>query len=204
VRFRSIVVAMLAMAAGMLATADAASAQCVRITPQRSGEVFFMRGLANIFSLGLDAFGREISAAGIENCVFNHGQWQNVVNDLAARNRRGQVSFPVIIIGHSLGANIAPQMATAIGRHGIPVAYVVMLDPVEATVVGGNVEEIVNYFLPRERDTLVHPGRYFTGRLENVDVRKFGRVDHFNIDRNRQLRDVIMRRILDLSTPRRR
>jgi len=197
--FRTLAVAALASIC-LLSAGAAAQAQCAKIRPSQPGEVYFMRGLANIFSLGLDAFGKEVSAAGIENCVYNHSQWQSVVNDVVERSYRGEVSYPVVIIGHSLGANIAPKMATSIGKHNIPVAYVVMLDPVESTIVGANVEEIFNYYLPKRQDTLVHAGAKFAGLLENVNVKKFGGFDHFNIDKNRALRDVMKQRILDLST----
>ncbi len=47
------------------------------------------------------------------------------------------LSYPVIIIGHSLGAGVSPLMATYLAERGIPVSYVVMYDPVERTRVGG-------------------------------------------------------------------
>ena len=175
-----------------------AQADCARIKPTRPGEVYLLRGLANIFSLGLDQFGKELSKLGVENCVFNHSVWQSLANDIVERSYRGEVSFPVIIIGHSLGANIAPKMATIIGRHNIPVAYVVMLDPVEPTFVGKNVEEIRNYYLPKRNDNTLHPLQDFDGDLENVNVKRFGGFDHFNIDENRQLRDLMKSRIIDI------
>ena len=183
------------LSGGLVSTAQA---NCADIRPTKPGEIYFMRGLANIFSLGLDAFAKEISDLGIENCVFNHTHWQAVVNDVVERGYKNEVSEPVIIVGHSLGANIAPKMATIIGRHNIPVAYVVMLDPVEPTFVGKNVEEIRNYYLPKRNDNTLHPLQDFGGDLENVNVKRFGGFDHFNIDENRQLRDLMKSRIIDI------
>lgn len=181
--------------------ATSSYANCAKIQPTRPGEIYFMRGLANIFSLGLDAFGKEVSAAGIENCVFNHSHWKSLVNDIVERSYENRVSHPIIIIGHSLGANIAPQMATAIGKHGIPVAYVVMLDPVEPTHVGANVEWVTNYYLPHRKDNRLYPLPGFSGELQNVNVKRFGGFDHFNIDENRELRNVIESRIMALTDP---
>lgn len=186
------------LCAALFAGASESLANCAKIKPRAPGEVYFMRGLANIFSLGLDQFGKELSKLGVENCVFNHSVWQSLANDIVERSYRGEVSFPVIIIGHSLGANIAPKMATIIGRHNIPVAYVVMLDPVEPTFVGKNVEEIRNYYLPKRNDNTLHPLQDFGGDLENVNVKRFGGFDHFNIDENRQLRDLMKSRIIDI------
>ncbi len=111
-----------------LATAGAlpagAHAACAKITPTQPGEVYLMRGLANIFSLGLDQYGKELSSRGIENCVFNHSHWQSIVNDIVERSYRNAVSEPIMIVGHSLGAGVAPKMATSLARHNIAVAYV--------------------------------------------------------------------------------
>lgn len=192
-----VVAAVSAMALG--SSADPADAKCSNVGAAKPGEVYFMRGLANIFSLGLDAFAKEVTALGIENCVFNHSHWQAVVNDVVERGYQNQISEPIIIIGHSLGANIAPKMATSIGRHNIPVYYVAMLDPVEPTRVGENVKEIVNYYLPKSKDTLLRPTSAFSGELLNENLRYWREgFDHFNIDEKRSLRGVMKRRVIEI------
>lgn len=65
-----------------------------------------MRGLANIFSLGLDAFADEVSGLGIRNCVFNHSHWKTLAGEIIARDKQGKLSKPMVIIGHSLGAPV--------------------------------------------------------------------------------------------------
>jgi len=178
------------------AGSTASDAACARISPTKPGEVYLMRGLANIFSLGLDVYGKHLSEIGVENCVFNHSVWQSLVADVIERNYKGTLSPPIMIVGHSLGANIAPKMATEIAKHGIPVAYVAMLDPVEPTVVGGNVGFIINYYLPHRKDNRLYPGSDFTGQLENVNVAQFGGFDHFNIDEKSGLRSTILQRLV--------
>lgn len=190
---------LIALGVTFLSGTVSAQASCAKIEPTKPGEVYFMRGLANIFSLGLDAFAAEVSGHGIRNCVFNHSRWEVLVDEIIERERRGQLSKPLMIIGHSLGANIAPTMASAIGRAGIPVSYVVMLDPVEPTVVGANVLEIHNYYLPKRKDTKLYAGSTFEGILENYNLRIVGGFDHFNVDENRPLRDLMERRVLELS-----
>jgi hypothetical protein len=175
-----------------------ANAACAKITPTQPGEVYLMRGLANIFSLGLDQYGKELSSRGIENCVFNHSHWQSIVNDIVERSYRNAVSEPIMIVGHSLGAGVAPKMATALARHNIAVAYVAMLDPVEPTQVGGEVEEIINYYLPKKnKDNTLYAAGDFSGELDNINPRKFGDIDHFNIDENPNLKGVILTKIVE-------
>lgn len=193
----ALVIAMTLSVAGL---PDQAFAKCADIRASKPGEVYFMRGLANIFSLGLDAFAKEVSLLGIENCVYNHRHWQAVVNDIVERNYENRISEPIIIVGHSLGANIAPVMASSIGSHNIEVQYVAMLDPVEPTQVGPNVVEIVNYYIPKSKDTLLRPRNGFSGTLENVNLRSWrDGFDHFNIDEKPSLRSVMRAPIVQLT-----
>jgi hypothetical protein len=196
-KFRNLVAAAFVIGvSGVLA--NPAHAACAKVTATQPGEVYLMRGLANIFSLGLDQYGKELSSRGIENCVFNHSHWQSIVNDIIERSYQNAVSEPIMIVGHSLGAGVAPKMATALARHNIAVAYVAMLDPVEPTQVGGEVEEIINYYLPKKKkDNTLYAASDFSGELDNVNPRKFGDIDHFNIDENPKLKGVILTKIIE-------
>lgn len=48
---------------------------------------------------------------------------------LKKAHRNGDLATPVDIIGHSLGANAARNMANSLGADGVPVGLLVMLDP---------------------------------------------------------------------------
>jgi hypothetical protein len=178
---------------------QAAAAECAKVRSTRPGEVYLLRGLANIFSLGLDGMGKEFSKLGIENCVFNHSVWQSLGDEIIERSTRGEISEPIVIVGHSLGAGAAPRLATMLGKRNVKVSYVVMMDPVEPTVVGRNVRQIVNYYLPKRKDNKLYAGNDFDGELDNVNVARFGGFDHFNIDENRSLQKLIEARTLELS-----
>lgn len=144
---RNLVATCFVLALASMSTIGPAFAKCSEFKPTRPGEVYLMRGLANIFSLGMDTMAKEFSKMGIENCVYNHSVWTGAVQDVIERSYGNAVNYPVIIVGHSLGAGVAPKMATRLGRHNIEVAYVVMYDPVEPTEVGKQVDEIINYYL---------------------------------------------------------
>ena len=75
-----------------------------------------------------------------------------------------------------------------------------MLDPVEPTKVGKNVNRVVNYNKPgTNKDRILSPGAVFTGVLENVDVTNYGGFDHFNINENKRLRKAMYTYRLELS-----
>jgi hypothetical protein len=183
-----------------ITAANPAMASCSKFRPTRPGEVYLIRGLANIFSLGMDTMAKQISKMGIANCVANHSVWTGLAQDVIDRSYNNAVSYPVIIVGHSLGAGVAPKMATRLGSHNIEVSYVVMYDPVEPTKVGRDVDEIINYYLKsRGKDKILRPEADFKGELENINLRGQGNIDHFNIDDNKQLQQMVYDKVLELS-----
>lgn len=186
---------------GVFSSTTAAYANCAKMTPSKQGEIYFLRGLANVFSLGLDVMAKRVTEDGVKNCVFNHHHWNTLAGDLIADNSLGKISFPIIIVGHSLGANVAPLLATKLGAHNIPVSYVVMLDPVEAEPIGPNVQEVVNYYLPKHKETRLYAAEGFTGTIENINVHIRGGINHFNIDENPAIWDEIHQRIRELTDP---
>jgi hypothetical protein len=85
---------------------------------------YLMRGLMNVFSLGMDQLAVLIARHGIEASVHNHAEADAVVSEIAARYSAGDRG-PIILIGHSLGAD-ANDDGAILGPGGIPVALVVL------------------------------------------------------------------------------
>lgn len=171
-----------------------------RYVAKRAGEVIFLRGLANIFSLGLDSLSEELKKYGVYSYVHNHKAWEKIGQQLIAKSRKGQLNYPIVIIGHSLGAGASPRLATMLGREGIAVEYMVMLDAVEPLPVTNYVVDAVNFYLPKKRgQNLVKPSANFEGEFQNINVKKnYAGIDHFNIDENEILRGIITKRIFEL------
>ncbi len=171
-----------------------------RFVAKRPGEVIFLRGLANVFSLGLDSLSAELKKYGVYSQVQNHTAWETIGQQLIAKNERGQLSYPLVIIGHSLGAGASPKLATMLGRRGIAVQYMVMLDAVEPLRVTNYVSDAINFYLPKKRgQNLMTASADFEGSFENINVKdRLRGIDHFNIDENEILRGQMTRRIFEL------
>ncbi len=113
--------AVFAVAVGIMVAfgADPGAAQ-----PQPRAHVYLLRGLLNIFSLGMDTLAEELKRRGVDATVDNYSEWQTLADRAAADYKAGKEA-PIILIGHSLGADAVMEMAAYLGRKGVPVALVV-------------------------------------------------------------------------------
>jgi thioesterase domain-containing protein len=127
--------------------ADAAPAR-------RAGHVYLMRGIFNVFSLGMDQMAYKLQAAGVAATVANHTSWRGMADDMIANYRSGNRE-PIILMGHSAGADATISIARRLQEAGVPVALIVNFDPVSPDPVPPNVKQVVNY----RRQALQGPDR---------------------------------------------
>ena len=146
--------------------------------------VYLLRGLMNIFSLGMDSLAEELGKRGVHATVSNHSEWQSLA-DQAASNYKARKEDPIILIGHSLGADAVMQMAAYLNRKNIPVALVVPFDGTGSFSTPANVGRLVN--LTQRKYAYMRPGSGFHGSLANVDVSGDPSIDHINIDKSPRL-----------------
>lgn len=164
----------------------------------RSGEVYLMRGLLDVFSRGMDTLAGRMRAKGFDAISYNHSNWMPYAEDIVARAKRKQVSYPIIIMGHSLGGNEAPKMANYLGARGIKTSLVVAFDPTEHQVVGKNVKTVINYYLPNGRNTF-DKSFGFKGSLKNINVSHIPNIEHTNVEKNTGLQNKSIARAMKLS-----
>jgi thioesterase domain-containing protein len=159
-------------------------------------EVYLLRGLANIFSTGLDEIGRKLQAAGVDAHVEGFAAWRSALNKIVS-DRQKYGPQPVILVGHSLGANAIISLAEALDKRGIGVDYMASFAATNPDPLPENIKRAVNfYFINRGWGLALTAGPGFTGRLENRDFSKDTHVDHFNIEKQRPLQDEVVRDIL--------
>jgi len=169
----------------------------------RTGEIILLRGLANIFSQGMDVIGDRLKAKGVDARVYNHNAWENLAIDIVNRSKKKQVSYPIIIMGHSLGGNASVQMATYLGKRGIPVSFVVAFDPTIATFAGAKIKRVVNYYLPNGKNT-VRRGHGFKGKLSNINVSNINGITHTTVEKTRKLQNRSIKSVMRLVKKRRK
>jgi hypothetical protein len=163
---------------------------------QTAAHAYLMRGLMNIFSLGMDDLAEDIRRAGIGASVYNHAEAGAVVDAIVARYRGGDRG-PIILIGHSLGADAVMEMAQALDAQDIPVALVVPFDGTEPHVVPKNVATAINF----TQHAYVRPAPDFHGRLENVDLSSDTSIEHTTIDKSERLHTYVLKYVLQAAAP---
>jgi hypothetical protein len=162
-----------------------------RPTARQDVHVYLFRGLLNVFSLGMDELADKIHAMGIAATVYNHTEWEEVAAEIAAKYKAGNHA-PIILIGHSLGADAVMFMAASLGKRGVPVALVVPFDGTQTLVASSNVARVIN--LTQRDYAYARKGYGFHGELKNIDVSGEG-VDHLNIDKSPRLHALVLSNI---------
>lgn len=170
-----------------------AAAQAVVAAP---GNVYMLRGLMNVFSLGMDTLARKLRAKDIPVRVMNYTRWRDVAPGIVAEHQAGKGVAPVVIIGHSLGADGAVNMGNYLAENGVPVRLVVAFDGVlEGQTVSGGVQEVVNYYKADGWGKVVGASPGFKGKLVNVDLSDRKEIDHLNIEKSAVLHDEVIAKV---------
>jgi pimeloyl-ACP methyl ester carboxylesterase len=156
---------------------------------QSHPHIYLLRGLMNIFSLGMDELASEIQHAGIPATVESYTNGDALVAQLTAQYRAGDHG-PIILIGHSLGADAVMQMAQMLNRNNVPVALLVPFDGTQSFRAPRNVERVLN--LTQREYAYMRPGAGFHGTLKNVDVSGDPNIGHITIDKSPRLHALVL------------
>ena len=164
----------------------------------RPYQVYLLKGLADIFSSGMDFLRAKLAARGIVGEVHSHSEAEELAHSAIAKWRSG-ARGPIIIIGHSLGADAAIAMAQRLGAAGVPVALLVTFSPVDSAPVSANVARAVNYFQSGSAwHGQITRGAGFRGALENVDLAQTPGITHWNIEKAEPLHAATIAKVLML------
>jgi len=170
------------------------SAGSLSVTSASAEEVYMIRGFLNVFSNGMNQMTRRLKSVGIRASAHSNGDWRKLARSIIARSKRGAVSYPIVIVGHSLGGVEAPDFANTLGRAGVTVGLVIGLDPGFHTPkpFGRGIRQVVNYKIPSGKH--YRRGLGFKGSMQTFDVSKYG-VDHVGIDKNKKVQSIVISRI---------
>jgi len=165
--------------------------------PQAEGpaKVYLLRGFLNVFSLGMDDLAAKLEADGISATVTNHADADVIASQIVTAYTSGDHG-PIILVGHSLGADAIVEVADAVARYNIPIALLVLFDGTESHQIPANVANAINY----TKHFMITPAIGSSGQVSNVDFSSDASIDHLSIDRNLSLQTQTVNYILQVAS----
>ena len=168
------------------------------------GEVYTMRGgLGGIFSKGMNSL--EDSLENNYHTYASSTVWfkgSELTHSIIRNYQTQKVHEPIVLVGHSLGANEQIQVARELGRAHIPVALLITVDAVIPATVSPNVERVFNIykpsFVPLFSGLTLKAADSTRTHVDNVNITKIqgANANHFTIDSNRIVQKLMLDQIL--------
>jgi len=165
--------------------------------------VDLFRGLANVFSQGMDTLADRLNRRGFSARVHSTNGWRSTVRQIADRYSRGERDI-VVLIGHSLGANATIQAAEELNQHNIPIALIVTFDATQPRPVPRNVLSVVNFYQNNGFGRRLSPGPGFHGELSNINLTADRHLSHTTIDAAPRLHGQVIQQIANIVSQRSR
>jgi len=181
------------------------------VSRTRIGHVFCLRGLADVFSIGLNDLAERLRHEGIDATAASSPSWRTVGSEICRARSQGNLQGPVILIGHSYGADDAIWLARFLRRHNIEVELLVLLDATDPPAVPENVVRCRHLYQPTILGDLLpiafagNPVQAEESNNRTVIVNQIvspkilkttAHVDHFNIDASASVHNLIVDEVL--------
>lgn len=196
--FVAVICGVLCWGAAHQTSALAATANTAQTLPAASQvQVDLLRGLADIFSRGMDTLTDKLNRQGYSARVYSTNGWQSVARRIADKYSRGHKDI-VVIIGHSLGANATFDIANALDKQNIPIELIVTFDATNPQPVPKNVLHLVNFYQENGFGKKVSAGPGFQGELTNVDLTPDTSLSHTTIEKSPRLHALVMQKVADI------
>lgn len=158
---------------------------------QTQPHVYLFHGIFAFLSLGMDDIAGKLQRRGIPATVHSFDDWQSVAEQAAAGYQAGTAN-PIILVGHSLGANSVMKIADYLDKANVPVALIVTFDSTDTYYAPKNVSRLLNF----TRYFEMRRGPGFHGSLTNLDLRSDPEITHLNIDRSPKLQAWVINEVL--------
>ncbi len=164
---------------------------------QAETRVYLLRGWFGVFSTGMDELAAALNAQGAKAEAIGHLSWKATVSKIV-QSRTGGKTGPLVLVGHSQGANNVIEMARSLETHKIAVDLLVTLAPFMQDPIPSNVIRAMNYYQNPGWGAPLTPGRGFQGKLSNIDVASDVKITHITIDKSAKVQAEIVRAVMAL------
>jgi hypothetical protein len=156
--------------------------------------VLLLRGWFGVFSAGMDSLAGQLRARGVPAQAIGHLSWRAQVDRIVRDRAAGKVG-PIVLAGHSQGANNVIDMARLLKAHNIQVDLLVTLAPFNQDAIPSNVLRATNYYQSPGWGAPLGGEAGFRGRLNNVNLGSDSSVSHITIDKSERVQAEMLREI---------
>ncbi len=198
-------------AGGCFASIDQFAAEA----PQpREGNVVLVRGLMDVFSLGLYDIQEDLEAEGVNAKSVSGLRWPDVSKTIRSEYDQGKIEGPLVIVGHSYGADDAVRLARDLGRYDIEVTFLALIDPTTPPKIPTNVQRCFNVYKSHPSTDWVPflRGIAVEGETDLIDITnydindhnedgRFGWNNHFDIEEDRGVQLLVVEQVLRACPP---
>jgi len=176
----------------------------------REGHVYCILGWLGIWSRGMDVIAQRIDAElGVQATSLGNQEWQKLASFVRTEHEAGRWSGPLILVGHSIGADDQVRVAKRLNQENVPVDLLILIDPTVPPVIPPNVRHCVNIFkshpgldtIPAFRGIKVRAADPARTLIENTNLRRtkveFDTrvINHFNIAKIKGVQDMVLAEI---------
>jgi hypothetical protein len=161
--------------------------------------VILLRGWFGVFSTGLDTIADQLKALGIKTEVAGHLNWSNEVADIL-RDRAAGYSGPLVLVGHSQGANNVIDMARALQAHNVTIDLMVTLSPFMQNPVPANVVKAIDYYQGPGWGQPLEADRGLRGKIVNINLVADPTISHIGMDKSTKVQAEIVQDIIALKS----
>ena len=161
--------------------------------------VILLRGWFGVFSTGLDSIADQLKALGIEAKVAGHLNWSNEVAEIL-RSRSAGYSGPLVLVGHSQGANNVIDMARSLAAYKVNVDLLIALSPFMQNPVPANVVKAIDYYQGPGWGQPLEAGQGFHGKIVNVNLVDDLTISHIGMDKSAKVQAEILMEISALKS----
>ena len=173
----------------------------------RAGSVYCMRGWLGIFSTGMDQLAAQADGEVASVSVADE-EWRRLAHFIVREHKAGRLHGPLVLVGHSFGADDQIRVADALQAAGIKVDLLVTIDPVTPPPVPSNVRRVLNIYkshpltdaIPAWRGVPIEQAAKGVP-VDNIDLREADvgfnteAIDHINIEKNPGVHQMVLQAI---------
>lgn len=156
-------------------------------------QAYTMRGFLDVFSTGMNSLAKRIQTQlNIQATALSYLEEKKLARFLINNYQSGRFKGPIILIGHSYGADDQITVAKRLNDAHVPVDLLISLDNTKKQTIPPNVRvfyninsgrSVMSWLVPWGTPLIATSGKTKMVDINLVKDKNFKRVNHFNIDK---------------------